>query len=174
MTLFIQSALAGLLGFITTAVCALDRGGVVRYPIPGSDFPIAAAVEVPASANLVFLSGAVPPLMDRVRDSDRFKEYGGDTEDQTVDVIHGIERSLKGLGLNLGDIVKMQVFLVGDPVLEGAMDFAGFMRGYAEFFGTVEQPNVPARSVFQVARLADPSWLVEIEVTAVRPIDDIQ
>ncbi len=49
------------------------------------------------------------------------------------------------------------------------MDFAGFMEGYVEFFGTEEQPNLPTRSVFEVAGLANAGWLVEIEVVAVRP-----
>ena len=43
------------------------------------------------------------------------------------------------------------------------------MRGYKQFFGTDEQPNLPSRSAFQVAGLANPNYLVEIEVTAVRP-----
>jgi enamine deaminase RidA (YjgF/YER057c/UK114 family) len=43
------------------------------------------------------------------------------------------------------------------------------MEGYTQFFGTEAQPNLPARSVVQVAGLANPGFLVEIEVTAVRP-----
>jgi enamine deaminase RidA (YjgF/YER057c/UK114 family) len=48
------------------------------------------------------------------------------------------------------------------------MDFEGFMKGYTKFFGTKEQPKLPSRSVFQVVALANPVWLVEIEVTAIR------
>ena len=48
------------------------------------------------------------------------------------------------------------------------MDFAGLMESYRQFFGTAEQPNLPARSTVKVAGLANPGWLVEIEVTAVR------
>ena len=43
------------------------------------------------------------------------------------------------------------------------------MDGYTPFFGTEEQPDLPVRSVFEVAGLADPTWLVEIEVVALRP-----
>lgn len=46
------------------------------------------------------------------------------------------------------------------------MDFEGFMKGYTQFFGTKEQPNLPARSAMQVAGLVLPEWLVEIEVVA--------
>jgi enamine deaminase RidA (YjgF/YER057c/UK114 family) len=49
------------------------------------------------------------------------------------------------------------------------MDFAGFMSGYTQFFGTKDQPNKPARSAMQVAALAAPGALVEIEVIAVKP-----
>jgi enamine deaminase RidA (YjgF/YER057c/UK114 family) len=47
------------------------------------------------------------------------------------------------------------------------MDFAGFMAGYSQFFGTKDQPNKPARSAMQVAALAAPGALIEIEVVAV-------
>ncbi len=69
----------------------------------------------------------------------------------------------------MSDVIKMQVFLVGEPAKGGKMDFAGFMAGYTQFFGTPAQPNLPSRSVFQVAGLANPGFLVEIEVVAVRP-----
>jgi len=65
-------------------------------------------------------------------------------------------------------VVMMHVFLVGDPANGGKMDFAGMMTGYTQFFGTREQPNKPARSAVQVAGLAAPGALVEIEVIAVR------
>jgi enamine deaminase RidA (YjgF/YER057c/UK114 family) len=141
---------------------------VVRHKIPNSTFPISAAVEVPAGKTLVFLSGAVPPVADTAAPKDTPQAYG-DTRTQTVGVLTSIEKQLKGMGLSLGDVVKMQVFLVGDPAKGGKMDFAGFMAGYTQFFGTPAQPNLPSRSAMQVAGLASPNFLVEIEVTAVRP-----
>ena len=95
--------------------------------------------------------------------------YGGDTRGQTVGVLRAIEKQLQGLGLGMKDILKMQVFLVADPGKDNKMDFAGFMAGYTQFFGTAAQPQLPVRSAFQIAALANPAWLVEIEVTAVRP-----
>jgi enamine deaminase RidA (YjgF/YER057c/UK114 family) len=41
------------------------------------------------------------------------------------------------------------------------------MEGYTQFFGG-SQPNLPARSVVGVAALANPGFLVEIEVIAVK------
>jgi enamine deaminase RidA (YjgF/YER057c/UK114 family) len=66
------------------------------------------------------------------------------------------------MGLGFGDVVKMNVFLVGDSAT-GKMDFKGFMEAYTRFFGTADQPNLPARSAVQVAGLAAPGVLVEIE-----------
>jgi len=59
--------------------------------------------------------------------------------------------------------------MAGDPAKGGKMDFAGMMEGYTQFFGTADQPNLPSRSAMQVAALANPGFLVEIEVAAVRP-----
>ena len=148
---------------------AADASEVIRHALPNnSSFPIAAAVEVPAGKTLVYLSGKVPPPLKAKTDSPGVARYG-DTETQTVGVLGAIRDQLKGLGLGMGDIIRMQVFLVGDPAHSGRMDFAGFMKGYVQFFGTAEQPNLPARSTLQVAALADPGFLVEIEVTAARP-----
>jgi enamine deaminase RidA (YjgF/YER057c/UK114 family) len=48
------------------------------------------------------------------------------------------------------------------------MDFNGFQAGYAEFFGNPTQKLKPARATVQVAALAHPWSLVEIEVVAAR------
>ncbi|MGY2051062.1 RidA family protein [Methylobacterium sp. JK268] len=152
---------------------ALAGGGaraqeVVRHRIPNSDFPIAQAVEVPAGRTTVYVSGAVPPVLDEAAPKNTVAAYG-DTRTQASSVLKAIDATLKRLNLGMGDVVKMTVFLVGDPAKEGRMDFAGFMTAYREHFGTPAQPNLPARSVVQVAGLANPGYLVEIEVTAVRP-----
>lgn len=141
--------------------------GVVRHPIPGSDFPILQAVEVPAGATLVYLSGTVPQVIDDAADEGAPERYG-DTAAQTASTLDSIEQKLAGLDLGMGDVIKMQAYLVV-PEGEDRMDFAGFMQGYTQYFGTEEQPNLPTRSVFAVDGLANPSWLVEIEVVAVRP-----
>ena len=157
-------AAAALAGATAAPAAAQD---IVRHRIPNSDFPIALAVEVPAGKTTVYVSGAVPPVVDDTAPKNTVAAFG-DTKTQTVNVLTAIDRTLKRLGLSMRDVVKMQVFLVGDPA-RGGMDFTGFMDGYKQFFGTSEQPNLPARSVMQVAGLVNPGWLVEIEVTAVRP-----
>jgi enamine deaminase RidA (YjgF/YER057c/UK114 family) len=150
---------------MTASALAQD---VVRHKIPDSDFPIAQAVEIPAGKTTVYVSGAVPSVTDEAADKNTAAAYG-DTKAQTESVFKSIEATLTRLDLKMSDVVKMQVFLVGDPAKDGKMDFGGFMEGYTQFFGTEAQPNLPARSVVQVAGLANPGFLVEIEVTAVRP-----
>ena len=141
---------------------------VVRHKIPGSNFPISAAVEVPAGKATIYLSGNVPPVVDPKAAKDSVAAYGN-TETQTIGALTAIQKQLQDMHLDMGDIVKMNVFLVGDADHGGRMDFAGFMAGYTKFFGTKEQPNLPARSAMQVAALANPGFRVEIEVIAVRP-----
>ena len=94
--------------------------------------------------------------------------WTADTKAQTTGTLKKIEGILKEQGLGMGDVVQMQVYLVGDPNKGGAMDFAGMNEAYGQFFGTAEQPNRPVRAAVQVAKLAAPGALVEIMVTAVR------
>jgi len=139
---------------------------IIRHPIPNSDFPILQAVEVPADKTMVYLSGTVPSVINEDVDQNSMEAFGT-TEEQTVTVMNRIEAQLESLGLGVGDIIKMQAFLVAP---EGeTVDFQGFMAGYTQFFGTEEQPNLPVRSAMVVDALVNPGWLVEIEVTAVRP-----
>lgn len=166
MTMTKLAAMACLAALGAASPALADE--VIRHEIPNSDFPIARAVEVPAGKATVYVSGAVPPVADPAAPQNTIAAYG-DTRTQTVAVFQSIEKTLKDLGLGLGDVVKMQVFLVGDPAEEGKLDFAGFMEGYRQFYGTAAQPNLPTRSAMQVAALANPGYLVEIEVTAVRP-----
>ena len=140
------------------------RADVVRTPIPNSTFPIALAVQVPAAATTYYLSGQVPPLINKDADPQSPQAYG-DVKTQTVGVLGRIKGILEGLGLGMGDVVKMQVFLVHDA--RAPMDFKAFMEGYTQFFGG-SQPNLPARTTVGVASLANPGFLVEIEVTAVK------
>jgi len=92
----------------------------------------------------------------------------GDTEAQTMSALTTIQKILATQGLTMGDVVQMDVFLAGDPAKDGKMDFAGMNAAYGKFFGTAEQPNKPVRAAMQVAALASPWGLVEIQVVAVR------
>ncbi|GGZ86436.1 hypothetical protein GCM10007161_17900 [Ignatzschineria indica] len=132
---------------------------IVRTAAPGG-FPISTVVEVPSDVTTYYLSGAVPPKLED-------GTFARTTEEQTVGILNSIKKTLEEQGLTMGDIVKMQVYLVADPDL-GKMDFAGFMKGYAQFFGEGAETKVPARSAFEVKGLAFPEWLIEIEVIAAK------
>jgi enamine deaminase RidA (YjgF/YER057c/UK114 family) len=148
---------------VVTGSSAL-RAEIVRHPIPNSTFPIAQAVEVSGNARTIYVSGQVPPIVNKDADPSTPQAYG-DTKTQTVGVLNRIKGILEGLDLTMGDVVKMQVFLVHNAT--SPMDFKAFMEGYTQFFGG-SQPNLPARSVVGVAALANPGFLVEIEVIAVK------
>jgi enamine deaminase RidA (YjgF/YER057c/UK114 family) len=140
------------------------RAEVIRYPIPNSTFPISQAVGVRGNVTTYYVSGQVPPIVNKDFDTNAREAYG-DTKTQTVGALNRIKTILEGFGLGMGDVVKMQVFLVHTPA--SPMDFKAFMDGYTQFFGGT-QPNLPARSVVGVASLANPGFLVEIEVIAVK------
>jgi enamine deaminase RidA (YjgF/YER057c/UK114 family) len=139
---------------------------VVRLPLPdGNEFPISSAVTVSAGVDTYFLSGALPSVADKDAPKGSVEAYGS-METQATSALTAIQGTLARLGLTMGDVVKMTVFMVADPT--GKLDFAGLMAGYKKFFGTTEQPNKPARSAVQVAALVAPGALVEIEVIAAK------
>src|SRR5262245_37864967 len=78
---------------------------VVRHKIPGSNFPIAQAVEIPAGKTTIYVSGAVPTVVDTAAAKNSVAAYG-DTKAQTESVFKSIEKTLSGLGLKMGDVVK--------------------------------------------------------------------
>ena len=165
LSLLASAALA-----LTLAACGggskAPAGGIDRNPIPGSDFPISQSIEVTAGTDLLFASGAVPPAIVEGGSPMDVTTYG-DTETQTVNVLNAISERLEAAGYSLSDVIMMRAYLVADP-MTGRMDFEGFMAGYTQFFGTEEQPNLPSRSAIEIAGLAAPGWLVEIEVVAAK------
>jgi enamine deaminase RidA (YjgF/YER057c/UK114 family) len=160
------AAALALICALPLPLTALAAPAIVRHKIPDSDFPIAQAVTLPPGTTIHFISGQVPPVADKAADPNSSAAFG-DTKTQTVGVLTKIREILQGMGLTMGDVVKMQVFLVGDPNKNGRADVAGFMAGYTQFFGGA-QPNLPARAVVQVAGLSNPGWFVEIEVVAAK------
>jgi enamine deaminase RidA (YjgF/YER057c/UK114 family) len=145
-------------GMMTVLYSTGALAQTMRIPLPNSSFPISQGVWV---GETLYLSGMI--------DSSVMHGEPGDTKTQTIHVIQQIQKALEVQKLTLGDVVMMHVYLMGDPAKGGKMDFAGFMEGYSQFFGTKDQPNKPARSAMQVAALAAPAALVEIEVIAAKP-----
>lgn len=159
----LRRGVAGTVLALGLAVSANAADIVHHKLLGGSTFPIARAVEVPAGKTIYFHSGTTPGPADPKAPAGT-PEYWGDTKTQSLSVFARIKESLDTLGLGFGDVVAMTVYLVGDPANGGKMDFQGFMAAYSQFFGTKEQPNLPARSTVQVAGLAAEGMLVEVEV----------
>ena len=127
---------------------------------------ILGSVKLPPGAEIVMVSGQLASPIDPAT-TGTIEAYG-DTQTQTISIFQKIEILLARQGYEMSDIVKLTVFVVGDPKLGGKMDFAGFNDGYRQFFGTSENPNLVARSTVQVAALVGPGFLIEIEAIAAK------
>lgn len=138
---------------------------VVKHLQPNEKSPIANGVW---AGDTLYLSGQLASPVTPADATKGTEAVYGDTKTQAASALGKIQALLKEQGLDMKDVVKMTVFLAGDPAKGGKLDFAGLQAAYTQYFGTAEQPNKPARSAMQVAALAAPWALVEIEVIAVR------
>ncbi len=102
--------------------------------------------------DFVFVTGQLP-----FKDGEVMTD--GDIEDQTRACIEGISDILQQAGCELSDVVKSMVWL------KNKQDFPGFNAVYSEYFP--QEP--PTRSALVGEFLVD--ILVEIEVTAYKPLD---
>ncbi|WP_048305539.1 RidA family protein [Halomonas sp. PR-M31] len=162
--IFKPAILAGVLLAATASAQAADN--VTRHSLKDSDFPISLAVETGPQAQTLYLSGSGPEVSNQDADENTIDAYG-DMETQARSALTSIADKLEGLGYDMSDVVMMHAYLVPDSDT-GKLDFEGFMNAYTEFFGTDDQPNLPARSAVPVPQLANPGWLIEIEVTAAK------
>lgn len=161
-------AILGLATLLFAApVRADESAGIVRVPIANANVPISLAVRVPAGAETIYFSGLTPGVSNPDAPKGSLAAYG-DTETQANSAFERLGAALKSQGLGFGDVVLLHVYLVGDPAKDGKLDFAGLQAAYGKHFGTAEQPNKPARSTFQVAALAGPGLLIEIEAIAAK------
>jgi enamine deaminase RidA (YjgF/YER057c/UK114 family) len=155
------------------AACAVPGAAqVVKYPTtpPGR---ILSGAAVGAKSDMLFLSGQLASPIDSSKPmtpasmATMTMADFGDTKTQTISTLTKIKGLLAAHGYTMADIVKMTVFVAADPA-KGKMDFDGMNAGFAQFFGTPDNPTTVARSAFQVAALAAPWGLVEIEVIAAK------
>ncbi len=161
--------LAATAGFaLAAAMAPASAAGVDRIVTPGPDGKpglILKGVIVPAGYETFYLSGQLADPIDPAK-KETMEDFG-DTKTQTLSILKKIKELLASKGYALSDVVKMQAFLAADPKL-GKIDFMGFNTGFKEYFGAAQNPNTVARSTFQVANLVAPTFLVELEVTAVK------
>jgi enamine deaminase RidA (YjgF/YER057c/UK114 family) len=150
---------------LVSAACGMQAQVVVKHLQPNEKSPIANGVW---AGDTLYLSGQLASPVTAADAAKGTAAVYGDTKTQSLSALNKIQALLKEQGLDMKDVVKMTVFLAGDPAMGNKLDFAGLQGAYTQFFGTTDQPNKPARSAFQVAALAAPWALVEIEVIAVR------
>jgi enamine deaminase RidA (YjgF/YER057c/UK114 family) len=111
------------------------------------------------------------------------------TEAQGLNALARIKENLESVGLGVGDVISMRVFLDNPPGAPAA-DFNGWNRAFRQFFantnlttgetlavplgtGTPGPPMVvnavrPSRTALEIGSLPVAGWLVEIEVVAQR------
>lgn len=140
---------------------------IERVPSTYPNSPILQSATLPPGTALTFVSGILPDPVDPKAAKDDLRA-AGDTEAQTVAVLRKVEAALAPRGLGLGDVVQLRVYLVGDPKLDGRMDFEGLQRGFRQFFGSEKQPLKPTRTTVQVAGLVLPGALIEVEAVAAK------
>jgi len=133
--------------------------------------PIATSVQVPAGADWVFVSSTLAEAHSDLAPPGSPASLG-DTAAQARSVLGQIAAELEAQGFAMHDVVKLGVFLVGDPNKGGTADYAGLMSAYLEHFGQAEG-GLPARTTVQVAGLPVPGALVAIEAVAARSGDHL-
>src|ERR1700722_1611414 len=150
---------------LMAVACGVQAQVVVKHLQPNEKSPIANGVW---AGDTLYLSGQLASPVTPADEAKGTPAVYGDTKTQAMSALGKIQALLKEQGLDMKDVAKMTVFLAGDPAMGNKLDFAGLQGAYTQFFGTKEQPNKPARSAMQVAALAAPWALVEIEVIAVK------
>jgi 2-iminobutanoate/2-iminopropanoate deaminase len=163
-----------IMGAALAAAALLTTPAAAQIVVKHASTPaglILQSVTVNPGATTLYLSGQLAAPLDptkKVPPAELTIADFGDTKTQTLSVLTKIKAILGEHGFVMRDIIKLTVFVAGDPKLNGKMDFAGMNDGFKQFFGTTENPTTVARSTVQVAALAGPALLVEIEATAAK------
>ena len=118
--------------------------------VEGAAEPISHYTDAVRFGDLLFVSGAA------AFDSDGNVVGKGDVGTQTRVVLQNIRDALQEVGADMGDVLKVTVFLtdIGDRAAVNTVR--------KEFFGDAK----PASTLFEVSALAVPDMLVEIEAVA--------
>jgi enamine deaminase RidA (YjgF/YER057c/UK114 family) len=122
----------------------------------------------PAFTNVVTVTGHVKTIyiggQDAVDASGKIVGKG-DLKRQVFQVFKNIQEALKAAGAGLEHVIKWNVYLVEGQSLEQGFEV------FQEVWGS--RPNPPAITGMFVSGLANPDFLVEMDVVAVLPLDPI-
>lgn len=80
----------------------------------------------------------------------------GDPYQQSLYILHKIERALKDVGASLDDVIRTRIYIVN------IAQWQEVARAHGEVFGNIR----PANTLIQIAGLVHPDHLVEIEADA--------
>ena len=127
--------------------------------------PRGAYPHIKRAGDFIFVSGTSSRRPDNsIAGVDIIDEMGTkflNIEVQTREVLNNIDANLKKIGASLKDVVDVSTFLVN------MNDFAGYNKAYAEFF---DKETGPTRTTVAVHQLPHPDLVVEIKVTAYKPL----
>ena len=131
----------------------------------GKVTPRGAYPHLKRAGNFIFVSGTSSRRPDNsIAGVDIIDEMGTkflNIEVQTREVLNNIDANLKKIGASLKDVIDVSTFLVN------MNDFAGYNKAYAEFF---DKETGPTRTTVAVHQLPHPDLVVEIKVTAYKPL----
>lgn len=82
---------------------------------------------------------------------------GNDAYEQTKFILQKIEKVLQNAGAGMKDVVRTRMFVTDISRWEE------YGRAHGEFFATIK----PCTSMIEVKGLIDPTYLIEIEATAI-------
>lgn len=127
--------------------------------------PRGAYPHIKRAGDFIFVSGTSSRRPDNsIAGVDIIDEMGTkflNIEVQTREVLNNIDANLKKIGASLKDVIDVSTFLVN------MNDFGGYNKAYAEFF---DKETGPTRTTVAVHQLPHPDLVVEIKVTAYKPL----
>ncbi len=146
-------ALGAALTLAVAAVAAQGGRSVIqRLNPPGLSSPTGYSHVVAArGGRTIYISGQV------AFDASGQLVGRGDVRAQTQQVFANLELALKAAGATFNDVVKTNYYMLDAGQVQAVRDIR------AQYFTT----ELPASTLVQVPRLANPDFLIEIEVIAV-------
>ena len=141
---------------VSAMAAAQGRGPLVKRTNPptlSTPTGYTHVVEVSGPAKMIYISGQI------ALDKGGNLVGGADMKAQAEQVFKNLEAALASAGARFTDVVKMNTYTTDMAQVQAIRDVR------TKYFGTV----TPASTLVQVARLARPDLLLEVEVIAAVP-----
>src|SRR5580692_1415296 len=115
---------------LAVSCVAQGQGVVVKHLQPNEKAAIATGVW---AGDTLYLSGQLASPVTPADPAKGTEAVYGDTKTQALSSLNKIQGLLQAQGLDMKDVVKMTVFLAGDPAKDNKLDFAGLQGAYTQF-----------------------------------------